>query len=109
VGTVNHHGSSDARVRREDTDTIRRAMAALFPQLADIPFTRGYAGTRPLAADGLPCYGAAGDGLFVAAPMSGIAEAAAAGRTMADLVTEGASAALPAAFSPLRFGPPAGG
>lgn len=103
VGTVNHHGSADARVRRTDTDRIRREMAALFPELAGIPFTRGYAGTRPLAKDGLPCYGAAGEGLFVAAPMSGIAEAAAAGRTMAELVTTGASAALPAAFSPLRF------
>lgn len=103
IGTVNHHGSGDAQVRRADTDTIRREMSALFPALADIPFTHGYAGTRPLAEDGLPCYGAAGDGLYIAAPMSGIAEGAAAGRTMAELVMTGASSALPAAFSPLRL------
>ncbi|WP_084603640.1 NAD(P)/FAD-dependent oxidoreductase [Devosia enhydra] len=105
IGTVNHHGSGDAKVRRGDTDIIRREMSALFPELADIPFTHGYAGTRPLAEDGLPCYGAAGDGLFIAAPMSGIAEAAAAGRTMAELVITGTSAALPQAFSPLRLVP----
>jgi sarcosine oxidase subunit beta len=103
VGTVNHHGSGDAQVRREDTDRIRHEMTALFPMLAGLRLDRGYAGTRPLAADGLPCYGAAGDGLFVAAPMSGIAEAAAAGRSMAELVLTGACVALPPAFSPLRF------
>jgi glycine/D-amino acid oxidase-like deaminating enzyme len=103
IGTVNHHGSGDAQVRRGDTDIIRQQMSALFPELADIAFTHGYAGTRPLAEDGLPCYGAAGDGLYIAAPMSGIAEAAAAGRTMAELVATGTSSALPQAFSPLRL------
>jgi glycine/D-amino acid oxidase-like deaminating enzyme len=103
VGTVNHHGSADARVRREDTDTIRREMSALFPGLSAVRFARGYAGTRPLAKDGLPCYGAGGNGLFIAAPMSGIAEAAVAGRTMAELVLTGHSAALPQSFSPHRF------
>jgi len=103
VGTVNHHGSGDAQVCRADTDTIRREMSSLFPALAGLRMDRGYAGTRPLAADGLPCYGAAGEGLFIAAPMSGIAEAAAAGRSMAELVLYGVSPTLPDAFSPLRL------
>lgn len=104
IGTVNHDGA-EAAVTRADTDLIRQSMSQIFPELADIPFTRGYAGTRPLAADGLPLYGAAGDGMFVAAPMSGIAEAAAAGRAMAELVLEGQSPRLPQSFSPLRLPP----
>jgi glycine/D-amino acid oxidase-like deaminating enzyme len=106
IGTLNHHGSADAAVRRTSTEIIRAAMARIFPELADIPFDHGYAGTRPTAADGLPVYGAAGDAMFLAVPMSGIAEAAAAGRTIADLVLDGACPALPHAFSPLRLSAP---
>jgi sarcosine oxidase subunit beta len=104
IGTVNHPGRTDTAVTRADTDLIRKHMGRLFPELSDIVFERGYCGTRPLAADGLPTYGAAGDGLYIAAPMSGIAEAAVAGRTMAELILSGASAGLPEAFSPRRFG-----
>lgn len=103
IGTVNHHGSWDAAVRRADSDLIRASMARIFPELADVPFERGYAGTRVLAVDGLPTYGKVAPGLFVAAPMSGIAECAVAGRTMADFVVDGRSPALPTAFSPDRF------
>jgi glycine oxidase len=104
VGTVNHHGSGDAAVRRADTDAIRKAMTRVFPELADVPFARGWAGTRALPSDGLPVYGRVGaEPFYVAVPMSGIAEAAAAGRTMADLIVDGACPALPAAFSPDRL------
>ena len=104
VGTVNHHGSGDAAVRRADTDAIRKAMTRVFPELADVPFDRGWAGTRALPSDGLPVYGQVGDEPFyVAVPMSGIAEAAAAGRTMADLIVDGDCPALPPAFSPDRL------
>jgi sarcosine oxidase subunit beta len=105
IGTVNHHGSPDAAVRRVDTDRIRAAMTRLFPDLAAIPFEAGHAGTRATAADGLSVYGRMGASSFhVAVPLSGIAEAAAAGRHMADLVLDGASAALPPAFAPDRPG-----
>jgi glycine/D-amino acid oxidase-like deaminating enzyme len=104
VGTVNHHGSGEAAVRRADTEAIRKAMTRVFPELADVPFDRGWAGTRALPSDGLPVYGQVGDEPFyVAAPMSGIAEAAAAGRTMADLIVDGDCPALPPAFSPDRL------
>jgi sarcosine oxidase, subunit beta len=104
VGTVNHHGSADAAVRRADTDAIRAAMSRIFPELADVTFDRGYAGTRALPSDGLPVYGRVGtEPFYVAVPMSGIAEAAAAGRTMADLIIDGHCPTLPAAFSPDRL------
>ena len=73
---------------------------------------RGYAGTRALPSDGLPVYGRVGtEPFYVAVPMSGIAEAAAAGRTMADLIVDGHCPTLPVAFSPNRLKdlpPPAG-
>jgi glycine/D-amino acid oxidase-like deaminating enzyme len=109
---VNHHGSADAAVRRADTDAIRAAMSRIFPELADVTFDRGYAGTRALPSDGLPVYGRVGtEPFYVAVPMSGIAEAAAAGRTMADLIVDGHCPTLPVAFSPNRLKdlpPPAG-
>ena len=80
-------------------------MSRIFPALAGIPFDRGYAGTRTIPADGLPVYGRAEEGLYFAVPMSGIAEAAAAGRTMAELIVDGKSPGLPEAFSPLRLDP----
>jgi glycine/D-amino acid oxidase-like deaminating enzyme len=105
IGTVNHTNTGvEPVVSRADTDLVRAQMSRLFPELADLPLERGYAGKRPLAADGLPLYGAQGDGMYIAAPMSGIAEAAAAGRTMAELITTGASPGLPEAFSPQRLG-----
>jgi len=108
IGTVNHHGSADAAVRRADTDRIRAAMSRIFPDLADIPFDHGYAGTRATAADGLSVYGRTeNDGMFVAVPLSGIAEAAAAGRRMAELILDGTAPILGPAFSPSRLTAPA--
>jgi sarcosine oxidase, subunit beta len=105
IGTVNHHGSPDAAVRRADTDRIRAAMTRLFPELDGIPFEAGHAGTRSTAADGLSVYGRMGDTPFhVAVPLSGIAEAAAAGRRMAEHVLEGASPLIGPAFAPGRPG-----
>lgn len=105
LGTTNRPGSADTSVLEADTRTIRTGIERIFPALTDVVIEQAWAGIRPVPADLLPIYGAVPGvpGQYVAVPLAGICETPVAGRSVAELITTGSSAAPLAAFSPARF------
>ena len=93
VGSTMEHVGFDAAVTDEGLARLRAATDRLLPWLADRPFTRSWAGLRPMTPDGLPYVGpdpeieslwyATGHG------RSGILLAGLTGELIADLITQG--------------------
>jgi len=106
MGTTYRAGSFDVAITPEDTAAILGAVGSVFPSLRDVAVEEAWAGVRPVPEDLVPIYGrvAGQEGMFAAVPVAGLAECAAAGALMADLV-DGAPAGTDAAqYSPDRFG-----
>jgi len=105
LGTTYRAGTFDVSITSEDTDAIRGAVGDVFPRLAGLAIEQAWAGVRPVPSDLLPVYGrvSALDGFFVGVPVAGLAECAAAGRLMADLVCGERPRIDAQPFSPDRF------
>lgn len=105
IGTTYRAGTFDASITAEDTASILGAFEKVFPGIADTPVEQAWAGVRPVPADLVPIYGAvpAADGAFAAVPVAGLAEAAIAGRLVADLVCGSTPTVTAAPFDPARF------
>jgi glycine oxidase len=57
LGSTMEHVGFDASVTEDGLARLRQAAGRLLPWLADRPFTRSWAGLRPVASDGLPSVG----------------------------------------------------
>jgi glycine oxidase len=93
VGSTMEHVGFDAAVTPEGLARLRATAGRLLPWLADRPFTRSWAGLRPMAADGRPSVGpdAEIEGLWYATGhgRQGILLAALTGEIIADLLAAG--------------------
>lgn len=105
LGTTYRAGTFDVSITGEDTASIRGAIGTVFPRLAYLAIEQAWAGVRPVPADLLPVYGraTAAEDLFVGVPVAGLAECAAAGRLLADIIAGGPAHVDAAPYSPDRF------
>ncbi len=105
MGTTYRPGTFDTTITTLDTKAILDAVRVVIPSLRDVVIEQAWAGVRPVPSDLVPIYGrvsAAGE-YYVAVPVAGLAEAAIAGRAMAELIATGRSAIPLNAYAPDRF------
>lgn len=106
IGATEENVGFAAGTTREGQTWLREMGARLAPSLAGLKRTEGWAGLRPVMADGLPAIGAAPgwDNVYFAAGhgRNGILLAPATADLMADCLLN--NTPPPAAFSPARFG-----
>ncbi|MBM4434009.1 MAG: FAD-dependent oxidoreductase [Chloroflexi bacterium] len=105
IGTTYRAGTFDASITAEDSAAIVGAFEKVFPGIADTPIEQAWAGVRPVPADLVPIYGAvrSADGVIAAVPVAGLAEAAAGGRLVADIVCAAPPSVAADPFDPARF------
>jgi len=86
--------------RQVARDSVRR-----YPALKDLQIIRHFAGVRPLPKDGQPYLGAVKSipGLYVATSHSGITLAPVHGKVISELILDGKTDVLIAAYSPERY------
>lgn len=106
MGTTYRADTFDTSITAEDTATILSGACTLFPELRDVVIERAFAGVRPVPADLVPVYGrsAKAPDLYVGVPVAGLAETAAAGVALADLIALGATDVPVEGLGPDRFG-----
>lgn len=104
VGATVEPGRSDTAIDPAAIDALIRQAARALPALAQADILERWAGVRPATPDKAPLLGRRG-GAFVATGhhRNGVLLAPVTARIMADLVLDGRTSDLAAAFSPARF------
>ena len=104
LGTTYRAGTFDVSITADDTREILGAVAGVWPALDGVPIQQAWAGVRPVPADLVPLYGRAPgvEDAFIGVPVAGLAECAAAGRLLADLVRGAAPLVDAGPYSPGR-------
>ena len=104
LGTTYRAGTFDTSITAQDTREILGAVAAVFPALEGVPVREAWAGVRPVPADLVPIYGRAPglESAFIGVPVAGLAECAAAGRMLAELIAGAPTSIDAAPYSPDR-------
>jgi glycine oxidase len=106
VGATVEPGETGTKIDREAIDRLEAAAHALCPMLKRAAIIEAWRGIRPGTPDHAPMIGALGTtGAFVAAGhyRNGILLAPITARIMADMLLDGKTNDLAAAFSPARF------
>ena len=107
IGTTYRAGTFDVSITSADTAAMTDAFSSVFPSVP-VRMHEAWAGVRPVPADLVPIYGRLeAEGLFAGVPVAGLAECAAAGPLLADIIRGAAPAIDADAYSPARFAVPA--
>jgi len=106
IGATSEPGLSDTRTDRETIFALRRAAVDVCPPLHESAFIEMWAGTRPVTEDGAPVLAGSGH-TYVATGhgRNGILLAPITAKIMADMILDGETSDLAAAFGPDRFAP----
>ncbi|MEM7661679.1 MAG: FAD-dependent oxidoreductase [Pseudomonadota bacterium] len=107
IGATSEPGLSDNAVDISATDTLLRRAVSIVPALAEADILERWAGIRPATDDRAPIMSAENGSHYVATGhyRNGILLAPITARIMADMILEGRTSDLAAAFSPDRFAP----
>jgi len=106
IGATSEPGEADPMTQADAVRQLKAAAAHICPAIADQPITEAWAGIRPKSPDGAPILGKTQiDRLFIASGhyRNGILLAPITAEIMAEMIIDGRTSHLAAAFSPDRF------